>query len=278
MKKLLRTFLISIMILVMAVMSVMPAFATNTLTVNGVKNLKKGDIISYTLNLSDCEEEIIGFQMYIYYDKEYLDVVTNTVEFPQLSNVAYNDNSDSGILFNWTSVTNPADFSTEAPLINVDFSVIKGGNTEISYFVAELYGEDMTYLKSYTFTCDMSVNDEQKLDNQVPIVTDKKDFVNKNQGSFINYVDGKGEKNGDTGKNRETVVGSTEKAPEHNLPIGEVSNEKEDSKEGAKDKKSGINMLLIGGLFLLVLVGLAVFIIIRVVLRPGVNVDPDEKN
>ena len=44
----------------------------STLTFNGGKTANVGDTITYTFSLGDCPEPLVGIQMYLYYNPEYL--------------------------------------------------------------------------------------------------------------------------------------------------------------------------------------------------------------
>ena len=92
----------------------------------------------------------------------------------------------------------------------MEFKVVKGGETEISQFVTEMYGDDMTYLKSYKWSYDITVNDKTIVKDQTPVISDDKQTLEKNQGSFINYVDGMGQENTPNKDNHQAVVGSVQ--------------------------------------------------------------------
>ena len=63
-----------------------------------------------------------------------------------------------------------ADFSKKAGLISLDFTVIKDGAADIRFFVQDLYGEDMTYIKSYTFTYDLLINGKSSISGSRPVL------------------------------------------------------------------------------------------------------------
>lgn len=206
-----KRLVVAVMVAVVCLFSMVSVFAAEGLEVNGVKDIKKDDIVTYTLNLSDCTEGIVGLQMYVIYDREYLRLESNSFQTPELDGVVSNTQGDY-ITFNWTDISKPADFSEKKVMVEVSFKVVKEGKTDITYFISEMYGEDMTYLKSYTFTYDLAVNDKIMIDDETPVITRDQAAQNKYQGMFVNYVDGKGEVNGktDNNKERETVMGITE--------------------------------------------------------------------
>ena len=90
----------------------------------------------------------------------------------------------------------------------MEFKVLKGGETEISQFVSEMYGDDMTYLKSYKWSYDITVNDKTIVKDKTPVISDDKQTLEKNQGSFINYIDGMGEENTPNKDNHQAVLGT----------------------------------------------------------------------
>ena len=158
-------------VLMLSFMTSITAFAADDeLTVNSNAKVKVGDKIKYTLYLSDTKEDIIGFELRMFYDHNYLEL--------------------------------------DKEFLSMEFKVVKGGETEISQFVSEMYGDDMTYLKSYKWTYDITVNDKSIVKDQTPVISDDQQTLEKNQGSFINYIDGMGEENTPNKDNHQAVVGS----------------------------------------------------------------------
>lgn len=185
------------------------AFADDRLCVDQNTKLNVGDEFTYTLYLSDCVEPVQGIQMYIFYDKQYLEVDPDSLVFNTLDGAMYNAGLDSFLTFNWATPMESyaADYSDRADLISIKFKVLKSGSTEISYFIKQLYGEDNPYLKSYKLTYDIAVNGEVVSTNQTPAVNSEKENINQYQGYFINYVDGMGEDNTPNKENHEAVIG-----------------------------------------------------------------------
>ncbi len=193
-------------------LSIITAFAAKgELTVNEDATAKKGDTVTFTLNMGDCTEKLEGLQMQLMYDSEYLEVDEDSLDFPTMSGVVSNAKLDDIIPFTWTDVTNLADFAKKSPLVTVDFKVKKAGDTAITYFITEMYGSDVTYLKSFTLTNDIAINGKTVIKNATPIINENGALRNQYQGSFVNYKDGKGEKNG-SGENHIAVTGVTEAA------------------------------------------------------------------
>lgn len=207
MKKILKTsFALTLAMLILALSCLSAFAASDTLKVNGAK-AKVGSKLTYSLNLADCTEKVEGLQMYVVYDDEYLRTNDDSVSFPKLSGVVSNAKLENTISFNWTDVSKLADFSKKGTVVNVDFEVLKGGDTDVTFFVSELYGHDLTYLKSFTFTNDIAVDGKTVVKDAQAIVCTDGDIINNYQGSFVNYDDAKGEKNG--GKEHESIVGDT---------------------------------------------------------------------
>ena len=185
-----------------------PAYAEEqTLTVNDAGTFKVGDKVKFTLNLSETKEDIIGFEMRLFYDNEYLQYQKNTLKADKFDTLYFNQDIVGKIPMNWTDIGNPASFATKGEFFSCDFVVQKPGNTKISYFITELYGDDMTYLKSYKFTYDLSVNDKKVVSDAVLPITDDQETLQTRQSTIINYVDGMGEENTPNKDNHESVVG-----------------------------------------------------------------------
>ena len=188
------SLLFSIVIIVMSV--TVASAAEDTLSVNSAVELKAGDILSYTLYLSDCEQPIVDMAAYIYYDSEYLELDADSLAFPSLMGVNRNTNLPDYIPFNFSALSNPVDFSQKKPLVTLDFTAKKGGAADIRYFVGEMEymkGESNVTVKSFSFTCDYAVNGEIKAESAVPKLLSDENELNERQGGFINYADGKGE-------------------------------------------------------------------------------------
>ena len=195
-------------VLMLSFMTSITAFAADDeLTVNSNAKVKVGDKIKYTLYLSDTKEDIIGFELRMFYDHNYLELDKDSVNYGKFDGVIHNLNIEDKIPINWTNISIPVSFSSKAEFLSMEFKVVKGGETEISQFVSEMYGDDMTYLKSYKWTYDITVNDKSIVKDQTPVISDDQQTLEKNQGSFINYIDGMGEENTPNKDNHQAVVG-----------------------------------------------------------------------
>ena len=196
-------------VLILSLMTTMTVFAAdNELTVNSDAKVKVGDKIKYTLYLSDPKEDIIGFELRMFYDHNYLELDKDSMNYGKFDGVIHNLNIEDKIPINWTNISTPISFANKAEFLSMEFKVVKGGETEISQFVTEMYGDDMTYLKSYKWSYDITVNDKTIVKDQTPVISDDKQTLENNQGSFINYVDGMGEENTPNKDNHQAVVGS----------------------------------------------------------------------
>ena len=196
-------------LLMLSMMTSMTVFAAdNELTVNSDAKVKVGDKIKYTLYLSDTKEDIIGFELRMFYDHNYLELDKDSMNYGKFDGVIHNLNIEDKIPINWTNISTPISFANKAEFLSMEFKVVKGGETEISQFVTEMYGDDMTYLKSYKWLYDITVNDKSIVKDQTPVISDDKQTLENNQGSFINYVDGMGEENTPNKDNHQAVVGS----------------------------------------------------------------------
>ena len=154
---------------------------------------KVGDIIKYSICMSDVTEDVLGVKINGFYDSEYLSIVQNSFTTDAFSNYDTSTGTNNCYTLQWTDVQNLAKIDPNTPLFTIEFKVEKNGETDLSYFITDMYGEDMTYLKSYTITCNVSVNGNEEEKNLTPIVNP--DCVNDSsfQGSFMNYIDGMGD-------------------------------------------------------------------------------------
>lgn len=185
------------------------ASAADELTINGKAKAKVGDKVTYTLYLADADDEIVGFDIVMDFDNTRLQTDADSISFGNIDNVVKNV-VDNEIYLNFTNVFNKLNFAQKKPFLTAEFTVLNGGEAEISQFVKELYGEDMTYLKKYTWTYDLKINGDTVIQDKPPIVITDETLVAQYQGAVINYADGKGEQNGE-GSNREAVTAADNK-------------------------------------------------------------------
>ena len=113
MKRTIKTISAVLMIAMLVALTIIPSFAAeDTLAINSQDNLniKKGDIVTYELDLGDCTEDVIGLQANLFYDSQYLKYVDDTLEFPVLKSVVSNPNIDKRIRFFWRVIRICAEF------------------------------------------------------------------------------------------------------------------------------------------------------------------------
>lgn len=167
---------------------------------------KVGDTVKYAVYMTDTKEDVIGVAMSVFYNDEYLKMDTKSVKSESFSNTVGNPNLKNRYTFTWTDVQNPVKLNGEKSLVSAEFEVTKGGTTDLSYFISDMYGDDMTYLKSYKITCKLWVNGEEVEQDAVPIVNDDTANEEKIQGDFVNYIDGMGEENSPNKDDHKSVV------------------------------------------------------------------------
>ncbi len=124
---------------------------SQTVNING-ENYKKGDTLTYSVSLSDVEPLVCGLESQIFYDSDILEIVENSINFPNLSSVIYNDNVPNNpnmITFNWVSLSG-VDFSTSNVLVEVTFEIkdTSYSSTEISFALEDLIDYDGNPLAS----------------------------------------------------------------------------------------------------------------------------------
>ena len=225
------------------------------LKINDEASFKVGDRVKFTLNLSETKDELIGFEMRLFYDNEFLQFQKNTLKADKFDTLYFNQDIVGKIPMNWTDIGNPVSFAEKAEFLSCDFVVQKPGATKISYFITELYGDDMTYLKSYKFTYDLTVNDKKVVSDAVMPITDDEETLKTRQSTFINYVDGMGEENSPNKDHHESVVGK-----QHSTLIEQDVVENTKIVDVTKDKgNSGSNPLIF------VLIGIPVIVALIVV-------------
>ena len=128
------------------------------------------------------------------FDPEYLETNNDSIKLPKIDSAMKNIVKGE-VFLNWTNVFKKLNFSDKQEFLDIEFTVKKAGNTDITKFIKEIYGDDMTYLKSYTWTYDLVINDDTVIKDEPPLITTDEKLISQYQGAYINYVDGKGEKN-----------------------------------------------------------------------------------
>ena len=194
MKKFLSIITVTCVLTSMLIVSAVSAGATGQLVINKKAKANVGDKVKYILYLADTEEEIEGFDMNLNFDPEYLATNNDSIKLPKIDSAMKNIVKGE-VFLNWTNVFKKLNFSDKQEFLDIEFTVKKAGNTDITKFIKEIYGDDMTYLKSYTWTYDLVINDDTVIKDEPPLITTDEKLISQYQGAYINYVDGKGEKN-----------------------------------------------------------------------------------
>ena len=264
--------------LAMISLSVVPAFADDTtakakdngelLNINGDADVAVGETVTYTLYLSDATDPIVGFEMRLFYDSDFLEYQKSSLKFEKFEVVIYNEDLDGKIPMNYSGISNKPDFSKKGQFVSADFKVKKAGEAGITYFFTELYGDDMSYLKNFTFTYDLTVNDKAVVSDAVPPVNTNEEIVKSNQGDFINYADGKGDNNGSADGSHEAIVDKQNSlSPYYEESVIEITR----SVGGSNGGKNGLSG---GWIFLLI----AIPVVIAAVIVAVVLVNKKGKN
>lgn len=183
------------------------ANAADEVRINDAASVAVGESFTYSMYISDASDGIMGMQAYVFYDTDYLEIDTASINFETLNGVIYNGNLNGYMTFNFSDITNYADFSSRSQLTSMNFKVKKAGNTNITYFIREMYGSDTQSLTAYTFTYDIISNGKTLVTAQTPVVETSDKYINTYQGNFINYIDGKGNDNTDEKTDHEAIIG-----------------------------------------------------------------------
>lgn len=213
MKKILKVSFAILAVSLILSLSVISTFAKGTLTLAKDVTAEKGETVTYTLYLADCESPVTDMVANLFYDSEYLELDKDSVDFHDLLGVNRNLDIDGGIPFTFNAISSPIDFSKKTPVISADFKVLKEGESAVKYFVTDLdcgSVTDSAPAKEFTFSCDYvvhSADGDKKSENLTPVLLDDKEKIDDYQGDFVNYEDGKGEQNG-ADNNHTAVTGN----------------------------------------------------------------------
>ena len=183
------------------------ANAADDVRINDAASVAVGESFTYSMYISDASAGIMGMQAYVFYDTDYLEIDTASINFETLNGVIYNGNLNGYMTFNFSDITNYADFSSRSQLTSMNFKVKKAGDTNITYFIREMYGSDTQSLTAYTFTYDILTTGTALDTEQTPVVESPDKYINTYQGNFINYIDGKGNDNTDQKTDHAAIIG-----------------------------------------------------------------------
>lgn len=188
----------AVLILTVSCLTAVVSADENTLTFNDGKTANVGDTITYTFSLSDCPEPLVGIQMYIYYNPEYLQASSEykTDLTGSVINPTYTDEKGNGQVIVTASDINGMDYGSKKTVVSVDFKVLKGGSSDITYYVTEMYtlneSSEIVPLTGYAFHQDITVNGSSVSENETPkLETNDDKFTSDQISNFVNNEEGK---------------------------------------------------------------------------------------
>lgn len=258
-KNLLKILSLTAALLIVFVSLGTTAFAAEELSINSAITVEKGDTLTFTINLADCDKKVVGLQMYLNYDNTKLKYVEDSLKFDKFDGVVYNAKLENQIAITWTNVMEEADFSKKASFLSLQFEVVGTGETSISQYISHMYDIDMVTLSDYTFTYDYSTGDDNSNADQQAVITTDEAFLNTHTGSFVNFDDGMG----DNSPNRDThkeIKGSEIVTKVIQATKYEIVNGKDSDGNGSSGG-SGTTVLIIVGAVVVILAIIAVIIV-----------------
>lgn len=250
--RLMKKFSAMMIVAAICLMAFTSVNAADGATINGDFTAKLGDKFTYSMYMSDCKEEVLGVQMYVFYDQDCLEIDAESVEFDQFKGAIFNANLEGYMTFNWTNISELADFSTRRKIVSMDFTVLKEEDTEITYFIREMYGNGTETLKSYKLTYDIVKDGEDVVIEKTPLVNESDQVLEEYQGDFINYLDGMGDENTPNKENHKAHKGEKSTM----LPAGNVDT----SSQSESDASGSTYLVIICVVVLVMLIGV-VFIL-----------------
>ncbi len=258
MKRFIKSALFMILgVLILCSSLFMASAEGETATING-QQIKVGDTVTYTFNVSDADQKVTGMQINIFFDQDALELqeVTDGV-LNGSSTINDNQNKDGRIvLVNAFMNGGGLACKEKTALATATFKVKAAVETEITYFVQYLYDIDMVDIYSYTFTCDLTSGDVVISEDKTPIladgtVTDKITEVD----NFRNNQEGKGD-----GIKREPVT--VNNTPSNNT----VNTPQTQTQQGGDNNNNSSNTAIIVAIGGVAIVAVAVVLIM--VLKP----------
>lgn len=233
MKKILSILIVAVMLMSFAAISAGAVDPAKTIV-----DVKSGDQITYKLAFSELDDPVVGCDLSVYYDPSTLEVVS-VADFNDKTSgwqsTINPDKSGTGEIIELWSILDGVDFSSKRNAITVTFKAKTSGSTNVSYYVRDMYPEDMIEYTDYKFTCDVLRNGEVVLENAAPELN-----VNNEQdrGGFVNSVDGDSDNAGvDTNVNNNNGDGSNVEVNE-NVADNQDNNNSDKKSDSKSDKKT----------------------------------------
>ncbi len=248
MKRVITTTLSCFLVCLLAVCTMLCAFAAPASTVNGVE-APVGSTVEYTMFLEAYKQDVVGIQMVFKFDTKHLELKNvDLSNFPSATLNA-NNQGDGMIYFNHSDL-NGQSFSKSKELAKLTFEVISEGASDIVYLVQYLYDIDIVNIYDYTLTYSLSVDGNTKVENEAPILGDAEKIASEIEGSF------------DAGDfaNNQAGTGSGIKPTE--APKNQTANIS-DNTSSVNNGNSNTSLYVIGGIVLFALVAVVVIITLR---------------
>lgn len=194
-KRISAVFLALLVCVVFLAFSMMSFSAEENLKINDKINAKVGDKVTYEFYVSDVPEKVEDIQMQVSYESEYLEIDGDDVKYLEGGSSVYNTDLENRMLFNSANGVQGWDFSEKTLILSLSFEVLKGGETNIEYYMQCMdYLSNSMNVDYYVFKTDFLVNGKAVEKNVTPKVD-----ANASGGTFINFENGKGSDNGGEG-------------------------------------------------------------------------------
>ena len=237
-KSIIRLFSILLPAVLMISCTMLSASAVETARVNGIE-IAVGEVFTYTFNISDAEQEIVGMQMNLFYDTDVLELVgVSDGVLNGTSTINDNQNKDGRITYiNAFMNGGGLKCKDETVVATATFRVISAEDTDITYFMEYLYDINLADIHSYTFTCDILSSESVISQGNTPILADKtiRDELTGND-TFQNNEEGKNDVNTVETQQIPTESRVPDKPEDTTAPQNEPSSESTASSESDKNE------------------------------------------
>ncbi len=230
MKRFLSVFMALVVLMSVAAISVSAAKSAETKV-----SVNKGDEVIYSLKLT-VPEKVVGCDFSVYYDSSVLqvqDVADFTGNYGEDGGRQAVINADikDEVIGNW-SILDGIRFADNKSFVTVKFKAMKAAETHISYYVRYLYPESLQMFTEYKFTCDVTVNGKEVVEDAAPeLNVDTK----QPHGEFVNSVTGDSDDADVNTANKDEEV-PEEDVPEDNKADDKPVNKKDNNKKDKNNK------------------------------------------
>lgn len=156
-------------------------------------SVNSGDTVVYTLYVENVPQDVVCSDYSIYFDKDKL----NPTKYSNTpSGSVVNKDLPGEVRGNFVTLDG-VQCKKPASIITVEFKATGSGDTNINYYMRDMYymdkNNDMVVVDTYDFICSVEVNSNKVIDNKPAELNVEQE---QERGQFVNSISGKSDDKG----------------------------------------------------------------------------------